>query len=80
MAMPLISEARRRFVNGLDPATAIFVAADGRGYWIATALGKVFTLATYRTRVMSRAPDLERADYRCHGLVNSGPRVPLSAG
>jgi hypothetical protein len=27
---------------GFDPATAIAATADGQGYWITTALGKIY--------------------------------------
>jgi hypothetical protein len=31
------------YVNGFNPATAIFRTADGQGYWVAAARGDVFT-------------------------------------
>ena len=29
--------------NTLDPAAAIFATSDGQGFWVASALGRVFT-------------------------------------
>ena len=37
------------YVNGFNPAAAIFPTADGQGYWIAAAAGTFSPMATRRT-------------------------------